>query len=913
AVTRWREDPTRDPWGSFCYLRDVASGDFWSMAHQPTLRPASSYEAIFSQGRAEFRRRDEDIETHVEISVCPEDDVELRRITLVNRGKTKRTLELTSFAEVVLAQPAADAAHRTFSNLFVQTEIVAGHALLCTRRPRSSGEKPPWMLHLMTVHGAPVVATSYETDRMAFVGRNRSAVDPAAMHTAALSNSLGAVLDPIVAIRNAFELGPDETVQIHLITGIAETRAGACNLIDKYSDRHLADRVLELSWTQSQVLQRRLEATSADMRLWERLAGNVLYLNPTLRAPRSVLEANRLGQSGLWAYGISGDLPIVLVKISSAESLDLVRQLVRAHAYWRLQGLSVDLVVWNDDPSGYRQSLHELILGVITAVGDASLVDKPGGVFIRRGDQIAEAEGVLLQTLARAVISDSAGTLAEQLDRRSRAEPVSALAVPKQRPRAEPPAAPPDPQRRDLVAFNGHGGFTQDGREYVITTHRDSRTPAPWVNVLANSYFGTVVSESGSAYTWCENAHSYRLTPWENDPVGDPSGEALYLRDEDDGSFWSPTPSPAPGASPYTTRHGFGYSVFETAESDVHSEVHTFVATDAPVKFLVVKLANRSGRTRHLSLSGIFELVLGSQRPANAPHVVTEIDPKTGAMFARNPYSGEFAPRIAFLDCSESTRFVTGDRFEFLGRNGQRARPAAMSRVRLSGRVGAGLDPCLAMQVPIELADQQEREIVFVFGSGRDLADARHIVGRFRGTRGAWEALEAVWAFWNKTLGAVNVQTPDPTVNFLANGWLVYQVLASRIWGRSGFYQSGGAFGFRDQLQDAMAMVHAEPALLREQLLRAAAHQFPQGDVQHWWHPPLGRGVRTRISDDYLWLPYAVCRYVDALGDTGVLDESIEFIEGRSVNHDEDSYYDLPTRSPEMVPLYEHCVRAIKN
>ncbi len=916
GVTRWQEDTTRDSWGTFCYLRDVTSGSYWSVGHQPTLRVATSYEAIFSQGRAELRRRDEDIDTHLEVSVSPEDDIELRRITLSNIGRTKRTIDITSFAEVVLTAPAADAAHRTFSNLFVQTEILDElGAILCTRRPRSAIEKPPWLIHLMTVHGTTAAPPSYETDRAAFVGRGRTPIAPAAMHRAKLANGEGSVLDPIVAIRNTIELAPDETIQLHVVTGVAESRESALNLVDKYRDRHVAERVLELSWTQSQVVQRQLEATVADTQLWQRLAGHVIFQNPALRAPKSVIERNRLGQSGLWAYGISGDLPIVLVRISSSENIALVRQVLRAHAYWRLKGLAVDLVIWNEDPSGYRQDLHEQITALIATAGDAALVDRPGGIYVRRSEQMSDADCVLMQTLARVILDDRTGTLAEQLDRRPRAELPLALVVSSE-PRAAPthtPVAIGAIERPDLVAFNGHGGFTSDGREYVIVTSHASRTPAPWVNVLANSYFGTVVSESGGAYTWCENAHGYRLTPWHNDPVSDVAGEAMYIRDEDDGRYWSPTPQPVAGAMPYTTRHGFGYSIFETSHSGITSQLRTYVATDAPAKFIVVRLGNRSNKPRRLSLTGYFELVLGSQRPANAPHVVTEIDVKTGALFARNPYSNEFAPRIAFLECSEDVRVVTGDRLEFLGRNGHLGKPAAMRRARLSGRVGAGLDPCLAMQVSIDLEPNQEREIVFLFGSGRDLADARHIVGRSRGTGAAQTALEKVWAYWNRTLGAVHVQTPDPTLNFLANGWLLYQVLACRMWARSGFYQSGGAFGFRDQLQDATALLHAEPALLREQLVRAAAHQFPQGDVQHWWHPPLGRGVRTRISDDYLWLPYAVCRYVAAIGDTGVLDEKIDFIEGRAVNADEDSYYDLPTRSGESASLYDHCVRAIQH
>jgi cellobiose phosphorylase len=947
AVTRWHEDPTRDSWGTFGYVRDVAPDPernasspprgvtpCWSIGHHPTRARGSNYEAIFSKGRAEFRRVDHDIDTHVEISISPEDDIELRRISLTNRGRTARTIELTTYAEVVITQAAADAAHPAFSNLFVQTEILRPHqALLCTRRPRSGSERPPWMFHLTTVHGTAAGETSYETSRAAFIGRGRTVVDPIAMHRPALTDSAGSVLDPIVAIRNRVVLAPDETARIHVVTGISETRPGALELIEKYRDRHAADRVFELSWTHSQVVQRRLDATTADTQLFERLASNVLYANPTMRAPNSLIARNRGGQSRLWAYGISGDLPIVLVRIADVAHLDLVRQLVKAHAYWRLKGLAADLVVWNEDPSGYRQVLHDEIMSVIAAVGDSQL-DKPGGIFVRRSDQIADDDKVLIQTVARVIVADTAGTLGEQMERQPRVElPPPLLASLRGTPapgvpEAAAPAVPAVPgsasgaastaaiagnRRPDLVDFNGLGGFTPDGREYVIMTGRDARTPAPWINVLANPWFGSIVSESGSSYTWCENAYGYRLTPWHNDAVSDPSGEAMYLRDEADGHVWSPTPLPVTAAAPYTSRHGFGYSVFEVAEAGIASELRCYVATDAPIKFAVLRLRNRSGRPRRLSITSVFELVLGSTRATNLPHIVTELDTKTGGLFARNAYNTEFASRVAFLDCSQDRRTVSGDRLEVLGRNGNAARPACMTRARLSGRVGAGFDPCLAMQVKLDLADGEEREIAFTFGSGRDLADARHLVNRFRGTEPARIALEGVWAYWNRTLGTVNVQTPDHAVNILANGWLLYQVIACRLWARSGFYQSGGAYGFRDQLQDALALVHAEPAILREQILRAAGRQFPQGDVQHWWHPPLGRGVRTHISDDYLWLPYAACRYVTALGDTGVLDEKVQFLEGRPVKPDEDSYYDLPARSEEAATVYDHCVRAIKH
>ena len=913
AVTRWREDPTRDCWGSFCYLRDLDSGALWSTAWHPTGRPSKPYEAIFTQARAEFRRHDEQIETHAEISVSSEDDVELRRVTLTNRSERIRTIEVTSYAEVVLATQAQDESHPAFSNLFVQSEIVRPqNALLCTRRPRSTEERPPWMIHMMTVGGNATGEPSFETDRMKFTGRGRSLASPAAFdQKTSLSNTVGSTLDPIVSIRQRLVLQPGESVQVDIVTGVAETRAGVQGMAEKYSDPSLADRVFELAWTRGPIMLQQLNASEADAQAYGRLAGSVIYASALRRARTSVLIRNRRGQSGLWGYGISGDLPIVLVRIRDNDKIGLVREAFQAHAYWRMKGLSVDLVIWNEDDSVYRQSLQDSIMDAVAASPASAMLDRPGGVFIRRGEQMSEEDRSLLQTVARVVLLDDAGTLIEQVDRRGRVD----VAVPAFRPtrRLTEFIAAGEPPTRDLAFFNGLGGFSRDGREYVTILKPDTATPAPWVNVIANSQIGTVISESGSAYTWVDNSHEFRLTPWTNDPVSDTCGEAIYLRDEETGRFWSPSPLPARGTNTYLARHGFGYSIFDYTQDGITTELCIYVAVDAPIKFARLKISNHSGRSRQLSVTGYWEWVLGELRSKSLMHVVTEVDPVTGAIFARNFYSPEFAEKIAFVDCSESIRTVTGDRTEFLGRNGTTSSPAAMRRTRLSNRSGAGMDPCAAIQTQVTLGDQQERIIVLTIGAGTGEDDTRNLVQRFRGEANAQKSLEGVWHYWSQTLGAVYVETPDPAVNFLTNGWLLYQTLACRMWARTGFYQSGGAYGFRDQLQDAMALVHAEPRLLREHLLRACSRQFREGDVQHWWHPPAGRGVRTHFSDDFLWLPVALCRYVQMTGDTGVLEERVPFLSSRALHLNEEANYDLPTISDDVGSVYEHAVRAIDN
>ncbi len=911
AVTRWREDATRDNWGTFIYLRDVATGEFWSAADQPTRWAARTYEAIFTEARAEFRQRRAGYDIHTGISVSPEDDVELRRLTITNRSSASRTIEVTTYAEVVLAPAAADAAHPAFSNLFVQTEFVPkASAILVSRRARSMEEKPPWLVHLMVGQGGKQGEATCETDRFRFVGRGGSPANPAAMRgPSSLSNTVGSVLDPIVSLRRTVTLGPNETVILDVVIGMTESREAAVAHMEKYQSPRMADRACDLAWTHGQVTLHHLDVTESEAKLYCRLAGALIYADQARRANAGVLAKNRRGQSGLWGYGISGDAPVVLLRISDGGKIEIVRQLIKAHSYWRMKGLAVELVILNEDVTVYRQSLQDQITSLVASGIEAQMLDKPGGIFVRRLEQVSNDDRVLLQAVARIVLDDERGSLAEQMEHRSILEPTVPLLKASQ-PLVLDATVPLE--ARELIFANGLGGFSRDGREYVITLHPGQMTPAPWVNVVANPWFGTVISESGAAYTWVENAHEFRLTPWSNDPVQDPTGEAIYIRDEQTGQYWSPTPQPARGQTPYVIRHGFGYTIFEHTEYGIESELRIYVAMDAPVKFSILKLRNVSGRPRRLSVTGYVEWVLGELRHKTLLHVQTEVDPKTCALLARNVYNTEFAERIAFLDVNESTRTVTGDRKEFIGRNGSLADPAAMKRVRLSGRVGAGLDPCGAVQVQFHLLAGQERETTFRLGVGRNMADVHGLIRRFRRDDAGEVAMGAVHEYWNDTLGAVTVETPDPAVNVMANGWLLYQTLSCRIWGRTGFYQSGGAYGFRDQLQDVMALVHAEPALTREHLLRAAAHQFREGDVQHWWHPPAGRGVRTRISDDFLWLPHVTCRYVMCVGDTGVLDEQVAFVEGRPLQPEEEAYYDLPNRTEESATLYQHCVRAIE-
>lgn len=917
ALTRWREDTTRDNRGTFCYLSDPKTGEMWSTTWQPVGKTTEYYHAMFTDAGAEFTRTEGTLSVQTKIVVSPEDDVELRRMTLTHRGRHARTIEITTYAEVVLAPAANELAHPAFNNLFIQTELLPQHeAILCHRRPREAKESCPWLLHMMVIHGDIQRETSFETDRSKFIGRGHTPADPQALKQGgALSNTCGPVLDPVIAIRQRILLEPGVPVIIDAIYGVSEDRPTTLALMEKYRDSHLADRVFEMVRSHSQVVLRQLNANEDDASLFNRLAGAVLFPSHELRAESRVIMQNRRGQAGLWGHSISGDVPIVLLTVTDEQNINLVTTLIRAHNYWRLKGLHADLVILNDSMGGYRQDLHNQIVDLIAEDAQNSQRDKSGGIFIRNGEQVSAEDRTLLLSVAHIVLDDQSGGLLEQITQRMQATlSIQQPLIPKVNlPRNLQPLRRFNTEH--LAFFNGFGGFSTDGREYQILLEEGKNTPAPWSNVIANASFGTVLSESGQAYTWYENAHEYRLTPWENDPVCDSSGEAFYLRDEESGYLWSPMALPVRGQGSYLTRHGFGYSVFEHQETGIDSELTVMVAEHAAVKLFTLTLSNNSGRTRKLLVTGYVEWVLGNLRSTSSRHVVTSAARVANGcgVLANNYYGSNGSERTAFFAVSGVHCAISGDRGEFLGRNGSPAAPAALELLRLSNKTGAGFDSCGAVQSATTLIDGDQRTFVFALGIGQDALEAEALIRQFLNEDAANAELGRIHHHWHQMLDKIQITTPDPALNLLTNGWLMYQTLACRMLARSGYYQSGGAYGFRDQLQDSLALAHSAPERMREQILLCASRQFVEGDVQHWWHPPQGNGVRTRCSDDYLWLPLAICHYVKVAGDASILEQKVGYLEARRLNPGEESSYEHPSISSVEETLWQHGVRAIKN
>ncbi|GIP31491.1 GH36-type glycosyl hydrolase domain-containing protein [Paenibacillus sp. J2TS4] len=947
AVSRWREDPAADDWGSYIYVRDVAEDEVWSATYQPCRGPSDEQQAQFMLEKAVFTRENQQMRTQLEICVSPETNAEIRRLTLTNQGKETRTLEVTTFLELVLAPPAADDAHPAFSKLFVQTEYSPeAECLLAQRRPRDGGEQTMWAVHALMASRPDRGSLEYETDRVRFIGRGHTLSDPQEIRTR-LSGTLGAVADPAFVMRRQVTLEPGQRMQLHAVTGVADTREEAIGIVKRLNQEHSVERTFQLAWTRAQIELRHLHLKAVDTALFQTLAGRALYRSHLDAERARRIADNTKGQSGLWAHGISGDRPIVLVRIEDAAHLSFVSRLIMGHEYLGRLGLPLDLVILNESLGGYHQDLQEAIQRTAEQRTDP-YGSSPGTLSIIAANQLPEADKTLLLAAAKVVLNAGGPSLKAQLRRAGAPAGLPGpLVASREEQRTVEPAGQPavgsvskatvrpsaeEPQ--SLSMFNGWGGFSPDGREYRIVVKNGNHLPAPWINVMANPGFGTLMSELHTGYTWWRNSRECKLTPWSNDPVIDRPGEICYLRDEERGEFWQVPHFRTDSASSHTVSHGRGYTRYHQESHGLDQEMTVFVPLDDPVKVIRLRLKNRTEEKRRLSVTYYAEWVLGVQREANASFVVTEWNDRHDALFARNTYQESFREATAFLtmvrqkgkgtDPSDASKqrthsgtsapelCWTSDRAEFFGRFGTPDHPAAMSRSCLSGRTGTGHDTCGALQAKLSIEPQGEQTVYILLGCGESRESGAQLIQKYSKAAECEEALTQVQAFWDRVLGQIQVSSPSPEMDLMVNSWLLYQSLSCRMWARTAFYQAGGAYGFRDQLQDSLSLLHSLPHLTRAQIILHASHQYIEGDVQHWWHEETERGIRTRFSDDLLWLPYSVTRYLEHTGDDSILEETAPYLRSEPLGEDEHERYEVTVTSEESGTIYDHCLRAIE-
>ncbi len=911
AITRWREDPIHDVWGMMFYIANLNSNNYWSAAYQPTCIEPEDYKVVFKPDKAVYSRRDGNIETIMEVVVSPEFNGEVRNITLINHSSSGRMMEVTSYFEVVLYPQEADLAHPAFTNLFVRSEYLPErNIILVNRRPRDNKQEHLWLFHTLTSETEFIGNIQYETDRSRFIGRNRSLSNPQVMDPEfPLSNTAGAVLDPIVSIRARVFIPAGETVQISFITGVSESRESAFSLAKEYQNSNMSNRAQELAWTHSQVELRYLNISASQSSLFQIMASQILYARPPEEWKKYLIQENNKGQTALWAYGISGDLPIIVLRIRTIEHMETVKQILTAHEYFKLKGLSLDLILLNDFGNSYEQPVQERLQEMIAVSHAREMIDKPGGVFIRQTTNIPETDLNLIFAAARLVLDAEKGSIADQL--KVEYQPYKAPLLETK----EIDYHIDDDQNvqlpNDLIFQNNLGGFSQDGKEYIIYLKKGDSTPLPWSNIIANQDFGFLVTESGSGYTWCQNSRENKLTPWSNDPVQDPPGEALYIRDDITGEFWTTTALPVRTDSAYLIRHGQGYSIFENSYKGIRSKQKMYVPIEDPIKIVKLSLENKTDQKRSLSLFFYVEWVLGVNRGESSRFIVTDYNAEANYMLAYNRYNEEFGSRVSFISCNLPVFSYSSLRSEFLGSNGSIENPKAMKTSCLSNRAGVWHDPCSVIQIQLNLAPGENKEVYFLLGQGESREHIEQLLNIYHSGDQAEHAFREAKEFWDDRLSILKVSTPDTSMDLMLNRWLIYQTYSSRLLARTGLYQAGGAYGFRDQLQDVLALAYCEPKMMRNQILLSAAHQFLEGDVQHWWHPPY-RGVRTRITDDLLFLPFVTSDYIEKTDDWSILDEVVGFLEDEPLKPDEHDRYSIPQVSEVKTSVYDHCIRAIE-
>jgi cyclic beta-1,2-glucan synthetase len=924
AVSRWREDPVLDPWGSYVYIRDIKKDKVWSPSYQPCQVEPDEQRVQFGLEKATFLRVDGDVKTSMEICVSSDWNAEIRRISLTNTSHEPKVLEVTTFTELALANPIADVAHTAFSKLFIRTAFdPASGCLVAGRRPREEKDHTLWSAHSLMVEGDTLGSIEFETDRSSFIGRGYRLSNPQGIRNR-LKGKVGSVADPAFVMRRRISIEPGKQVQLFSVTSVSETREEAIDIVHRFAPDQMIERAFQLAWNRGQIELRNLHLTKREANDFQMLAGHLLYSPPHRKERQESVRKNTKSQPGLWSFGVSGDRPVLLVRIDNRSHLPFVVKMLTGHEYLRRLGLLFDLVLFNESEEGYHQHLQD----ALQRAADHG-VDRFGagrsGVYVIAANQLTESDKALLYMVSRMVFNAGGASFKAQM-RLPKAEievTLPAKLIPSATSKSYPNTSlqSQHDETKEWLFFNGWGGFSPDGQEYRIMMKNDNHLPAPWINVVANPKFGSLISELGTGYTWWRNSRECKLTPWSNDTVLDPPTETAYLRDEDSGDVWSVAASTAPSLEPYKVTHGRGFTRFDHERNGIKHEMTVYVPLEDPVKIIKVKLQNNTQEQRRISLTYYAEWVLGVQRQNNGPFILTEWIDSVQVMTARNMYQENFRDATAFLGIYPENSAAgsienqelswTAERNEFVGRNGNMERPAALDRVGLSGRTGANYEPCGAVQSKLTLMPGSEQIVYVLLGCDDSNEAVINLVNKYSQPAVCEQAMQEVTRFWEKHLDQIHVSTPSPETDVLLNGWLLYQSIACRMWARSAFYQAGGAFGYRDQLQDSLALLHTMPERTRSQILLHAAHQYEEGDVQHWWHEETQRGIRTMFSDDLLWLPYSVSRYIEHTGDRTVLDEVAPYLTSETLREGEHERYESTVRSTQSGTVYEHCLRAI--
>ncbi len=896
-VNRFRKNLYGNQYGAFIYIRDINENLSYSATYAPSKQIPETYKSVFYPEKAEYRRRNAELTTTLDITLSTENNALLQTVTLFNHSGREKEVEVTSYLELILSSIDQDLAHPAFNSLFIRTFEKEG-VLFAVRRPRGEKEKNLYASHFAVTDFIPEGDISYETDRAKFMGRKHTTQDPHAVREP-FSNTTGAVLDPIFSLRVPCKLAAKEQKCICFITIIEDSMARLERNLESYSSFDSVKRTFELAHSRGR--QNVITKDTKEQETYLNLLGHLLYESPNKLNYKNQIAQNTLGVSALWKFGISGDLPILTGLILKEEDFAYAQQLIKCHEFLTVKGLKFDLLLLTKDDDSYMAPVFRQTKEILEKTTFSGLIDCPGGVFIRSLEAMTEADRNAVLAKSSFVVDPRAGTIVSQVQSAFLQLDNTIYKISEEKEQSAP-------YTERLRFYNGYGGFN-DKNEYVILLADGRETPLPWCNVIANPRFGCVATESGGGYTWAENSRENKLTQWSNDPLIDSVSEAVYVKEGN--HIFTITPYPVRKHQNYRITHGFGYTVYHSFHREINCEQTVFVPQSKPMKITKLRLKNESSCLKKLSLFYYVKPVMGVFENEQAL-----IKRENNVIYAQNRMNEEFKDRQLFVTSTEMITGVEKEFLSFMGNPKSEIPSGVINGLAQSEPSEYALHPCIAIEISVSIKPHETRELAFVLGQGSNIAETSSCLKQLQGIYEVNEMLKKTKDFWNKKLSVIQIHTPDESMNRMLNGWMLYQSLSCRIWGRSGFYQAGGAYGFRDQLQDCMSMLFADPKIALLQILKHSTHQFLEGDVQHWWHPKLhqdagDKGVRTRFSDDLLWLPYVTWEYIQKTGDKEILDIKTSFLEEAVLAENEEERYGLPRISKEKASLFEHMKRAV--
>ena len=902
-----RFKPTSDvEQGIYFYIKNIRNKKIWTNGYNQGIDKPDKYSVSFAPDRTKFVRIDGNIETKTKITVSPNDSVEIRRLEIKNLGNTDETLEISSFLEPVLSNKEQDYAHPAFNNLFLSYEYIEdSNTILAKRKKRSENQKEMFMAVNLYSEDNAIGDLEYEISMERFNGRNNYGIPKLVENSRPLSKKIELSTDSVIAMRKTINVKAKECIKLDLIICVSEERNYVLETIKKYLNMESNKRIFELSRGRIEAENRYLELTGKDISLYQRLLTYILGNNTSF----SDYSEKQYPINELWKYGISGDYPIVFVKIKNVNDIDVIKELIKAYEYFKTKNLEIDLVILNEERDKYNSYVKDAILDSILNRNIAYMLNIKGGIYVL--NNINDEDKEIISIYSKLVIDAKNGNLNLQLnDLDEDGIKINNNVENEIVEHVEEDQKENKLLNLDLKYYNDYGGFSQDGKEYYIRVNKDENVPMPWSHIMANENFGTLVTDSMGGYTWYKNSRLNRITAWSNNPILDVPSEIIYLKDYDTKKAWSLGLNPMPDTNDYYITYGFGYAKYEHENFGIRQEAEIYVPKEDSVKVQIIKLKNETLRKRKIKLVYYLKPVIGEDEVKTKGFLKFKFDRNSNTILAQNIINSDYK-NIVFVSSSEKIKSYTGFKKEFLG-NGGLQNPSGLKLDNFSNKFSNKISSIIALELEIELEALENKDISIVLGTGDTIIECQDLAYKYSNLNNCFQEYEIVKRFWNDKLSNVQVSTPVESMNILLNGWAMYQTLASRMWGRTGFYQSGGAFGFRDQLQDSLSCKYLNPEITKNQIIKHSKHQFTEGDVEHWWHEETRRGIRTRFSDDLLWLPYAVSDYINFTNDYSILDVETSYIDGAVLEKGIDERYDIYVPSEQKGTIYEHCIKAIE-